>query len=313
MSPYAIAQTYIGIAEGLGPEDNPVVMDIYASVGHDWVEHDTVAWCAAFVGHCLERAGLRSTRRLNAQSYLSWGVPVDLEDAQPGDVVIFARGNTHYWQGHVGFFVRTVGASIEVLGGNHGEEVSVRRYSKPRLLGVRRLGDVTSTITLEVQDVQSSLQRLGYHEVGKCDGLIGSRTRSALLAFRADNDLPLVPIIDVALTDTLETAAQPRPIAPERASGKPVGSRILAAANAQIGLGILGAIWTLGNLLIASPLDDSDSFQIRSGPLKELAWIADWLPTMLPWLGLATFMGVIHFGVKTRKARIEDHQTGKTP
>lgn len=312
MSPYAIAQTYIGIADGLGPEDNPIVMDIYASVGHDWVEHDTVAWCAAFVGHCLERSGLRSTRKLNAHSYLSWGIPVDLEDAQQGDVVIFAPGNTHYWQGHVGFFVRTVGASIEVLGGNHGEEVSVRRYSKPRLLGVRRSGDVVQATTPDVQDVQSSLQRLGYHEVGNRDGVIGSRTRSALLAFRADNDLPLVPIIDVALTDALERA-QPRPVAPERTSGKPVGSRILTAANAQIGLGVLGAIGTLGNLIIASATGDTGPSQAQNGSLKDLAWLADWLPTMMPWFGLATFIGVIHFAVKTRTARIQDHQTGKTP
>lgn len=312
MSPYAIAQSYIGITEGLGPEDNPIVMEMYASVGHDWVEHDTVAWSAAFVGHCLERAGLRSSRKLNAHSYLSWGVPVELEDAHPGDIVIFARGNTHYWQGHVGFFVRTVGASIEVLGGNHGEEVSVRRYSKPRLLGIRRSGDVAAAITLNVQDVQSSLRRLGYHEVGKSDGVIGPRTRNALLAFRADNNLPLIPIIDVTLTDALEIA-QPRSIASERASGKPANSRILAAANAQIGLGTLGVIGTLAGLFGASARDRIDTALLQKDALEGLEPLADWLTILLPWLGLAIFVAIIYHAVKARKARIEDHRTGKTP
>ena len=68
MTPFKIAQAYIGTTEGPGPEDNPAIMAMYASVGHDWVEHDSVAWCAAFVGHCLEKAGLRSSRRLNARS-----------------------------------------------------------------------------------------------------------------------------------------------------------------------------------------------------------------------------------------------------
>ena len=119
MTPLEIAQGYIGTVEGPGPEDNPAIMAMYASVGHDWVEHDSVAWCAAFVGHCLEKAGLRSTRRLNARSYLDWGIPVDLAEAQEGDIVVFSRGSKS-WQGHVGFFVKTTGAMIEVLGGKVG-------------------------------------------------------------------------------------------------------------------------------------------------------------------------------------------------
>ncbi|MFA8388315.1 MAG: TIGR02594 family protein [Pelagibaca sp.] len=311
MSPYAIAQTYIGITEGSGPEDNPTIREIYASVGHDWVEHDTVAWCAAFVGHCLERAGMRSTRRLNAHSYLTWGVPVDLEDAQAGDVVVFACGNTHYWQSHVGFFVRTVGASIEVLGGNHGEEVSVRRYSRPRLLGVRREGHIAPAVTLGVQDVQSSLRALGYHEIGTPDGVMGSRTRSAVLAFRADNNLPLLPVIDVALTDILE-AAQPRPTDPERVSGMPSDSRIVSAANIQIGLGTLGAVAILGSQLVPAFQEIAIS-QISTGRLRDFLVFTSVLPAALDFLGLVAFLGIIHYAVKARKARIEDHRTGKTP
>ena len=211
MTPFEIAKTYIGTVEGPGPADNPVVMEMYASVGHDWVEHDSVAWCAAFVGHCLERAGLRSTRKLNARSYLDWGVPVDLADAQEGDVVIFSRGDPSGWQGHVGFFVRKVGAStIEVLGGNQSDAVNIKRSSTRNLLGVRRAGNVAASVQMPIREVQSRLRGLGYHEVGKADGIIGPRTRAAILAFRDDNSLSLVPIIDVALTDALETPGRAR-------------------------------------------------------------------------------------------------------
>ena len=86
MTPFDIARSYIGTTEEPGTADNPVIMEMYASVGHTHVEHDSVAWCAAFVGHCLEKGGIRSTRQLNARSYLDWGVPVEVSDARQGDI-----------------------------------------------------------------------------------------------------------------------------------------------------------------------------------------------------------------------------------
>lgn len=311
MTPYAIAQTYIGTAEGPGPANNPVVMEMYSTVGHDWVEHDSVAWCAAFAGHCIERAGLRSTRKLNARSYLDWGIPVDLADAQEGDVVIFSRGDPSGWQGHVGFFVREVGASIEVLGGNQADAVNVKRYAKAKLLGARRAGNVAPAVTMSVRDVQGRLRALGYHEVGKSDGIMGPRTRAAILAFRDDNVLPLVPIIDVALTDALESAT-PRAVAPERAAGAPAESRIIDAANAQIGLGVVGAAGSVGSL-IAPALAEAEEAQRLAERVFTALGLEGWLAASLPWIGAAVFIGVIVYAVKARNARIEDYRTGKTP
>lgn len=311
MTPYAIAQTYICTVEAPGPANNPVVMEMYATVGHDWVEHDSVAWCAAFVGHCIERAGLRSTRKLNARSYLDWGVPIDLDNAQEGDVVIFTRGDPSGWQGHVGFFVRTVGASIEVLGGNQSDAVNVKRYSKARLLGVRRAGNVAPAVTMGVREVQTRLRALGYHEVGTADGKMGPRTRAAILAFRDDNSLPLVPIIDVALVDALATA-QPRAVAPERAAGAPAESRIVTAANAQIGLGVVGAVGTVG-AQIAPAVAEAENARALAERAFALLGLDGWLSAALPWIGAAVFVGVIVYAVKARNARIEDHRTGRTP
>ena len=309
MTPFEIAQGYIGTTEGPGPEDNPAIMAMYASVGHDWVEHDSVAWCAAFVGHCLEKAGLRSTRRLNARSYLDWGIPVDLPDAQAGDIVVFSRGSKS-WQGHVAFFVKMAGAMIEVLGGNQSDAVNIQRYSKSRLLGVRRAGNVAPAVTLSVREVQARLKALGYHEVGQVDGQIGPRTRAAILAFRDDNGLPLMPIIDVALTEAL-AKAEPRSVAPERAVGVPQSSRIITASNAQVGLGVIGATGSVA-AQIAPALTQAEEARDTAERVLDLFGLADVVQAVLPWIGAAVFIGVIFYAVKARNARIEDHRSGKT-
>ena len=310
MTPFEIARGYIGTTEGPGPENNPVIMEMYASVGHDWVEHDSVAWCAAFVGHCLERAGIRSTRQLTARSYLTWGVPVEIADAELGDIGVIPRGGSS-WQGHVFFIERIEGPWVWGLGGNQSDAVNVKRYPVFKLLGVRRAGTVAPSVTMSIRDAQTRLRALGYHELGTVDGVIGPRTRAAILAFRDDNALPLVPIIDVALTAALDRAA-PRAVAPERASGVPAESRIVNAANAQIGLGTLGAAGSLA-AQIAPALAEAEEAQGLAARLASLIGADGWLSTALPWIGAAVFLGVVLYALKVRNARIEDHRSGRTP
>ena len=173
MTPFDIAKSYIGTTEGAGPTDNPKIMEMYASVGQAHVEHDEVAWCAAFVGHCLEQAGIRSTRRLNARSYLDWGVPVEVAETRRGDIGVIPRGSSS-WQGHVFFIDRVEGAWVWGLGGNQDDAVTVKRYPVSKLLGVRRAGNVALAVTASVEAVQRRLNALGYHEVGQIDGAIGA-------------------------------------------------------------------------------------------------------------------------------------------
>ena len=62
------------------------------------------------------------------------------------DVVIIQRGTAPQpgpeelnASGHVGFFAGLQFEMISILGGNQGNAVNVDRFSKNRLLGVRRL------------------------------------------------------------------------------------------------------------------------------------------------------------------------------
>lgn len=136
MTPYELAQKEVGTVEW-ADGSNPKVVAYYRDAGHPEVKDDAVAWCAAFVGAMLKRAGLPNTGSLMARSYLKWGTEVPLSDARLGDIVVFKRGTGA--QGHVGFFAGMDGAKIKVLGGNQKDAVNVSRYSADSLLGVRRM------------------------------------------------------------------------------------------------------------------------------------------------------------------------------
>jgi uncharacterized protein (TIGR02594 family) len=96
--------------------------------------NDEVAWCAAFVGACLERAGLASTRSLMARSYVRWGAP--LQEGRFGAVAVLSRGSDPN-AGHVGFLLGETGGQIYLLGGNQSDTVTVAAFPKARLIGLR--------------------------------------------------------------------------------------------------------------------------------------------------------------------------------
>jgi len=99
---------------------------------------DETAWCSAFVNWCLLMAGFPGTGKANARSWLDWG-GVSLEFPAYGCIVILWRGANNGPLGHVGFFVGMQGDNLLLLGGNQGNAVSIRPYSKDRVLGLRWL------------------------------------------------------------------------------------------------------------------------------------------------------------------------------
>jgi uncharacterized protein (TIGR02594 family) len=128
------ARSELGQRERPGNADNPRITDFFRRVGHPEVQHDEVAWCAAFVGAMLEAAGYQSTRSLMARSYLSWGT--SLTSGRPGAVAVFRRDGDP-GAGHVAFWLGESGDRIRVLGGNQGDAVSITTIAKGDLLGLR--------------------------------------------------------------------------------------------------------------------------------------------------------------------------------
>jgi len=130
---FDIAAAQIGLNEG----NKKAALTDYLQTGGQNLDPATTAWCAAFVDATLQQSGGKGTGALNARSYMDWGQEVS--EPQRGDVAVFSRGDPNGWQGHVGFFDSyNPDGSINVLGGNQGDSVSVSSYGSDRLLGFRR-------------------------------------------------------------------------------------------------------------------------------------------------------------------------------
>lgn len=126
-----------GSAIGLNETDKAAALNDYLQNGGVNLDPQTAAWCAAFVNSTLSQAGMEGTGSNLARSFMEWGNPVDQPRA--GDIAVFSRGDPNSWQGHVGFYQGTnPDGSINVLGGNQSDAVSVASYPANRLLGYRR-------------------------------------------------------------------------------------------------------------------------------------------------------------------------------
>ncbi len=124
----------LGVREVSGAGDNKRIVAMFSEVGHGAIRDDEVAWCAAFLGACLERAGYRSTRSLMARSYLSWGR--ELNAASQGGIAVLSRGADPAL-GHVGFIVGENEQEVFLLGGNQSDAVTVAAFPKTRVLSFR--------------------------------------------------------------------------------------------------------------------------------------------------------------------------------
>lgn len=123
-----IARTHLGLHEGPGAADNPKVLEFYKLAGRPEIKHDDIAWCAAFVGAMLAKAGLKGTGSLAARDYERWGQKLD----KPllGCVGVKQRAGGQTWQGHVGFVVGANARQIYLLGGNQGDAVSIAAFDR---------------------------------------------------------------------------------------------------------------------------------------------------------------------------------------
>jgi uncharacterized protein (TIGR02594 family) len=130
----AYAWAELGQREIAGPGSNPRIADYIRASGHPEAADDATAWCAAFVGACLDRAGLAGSRSLLARSYLDWGQPADTPEL--GAIAVLSRGADPAL-GHVGFLVGLTDERLIVLGGNQSDAVSVEAFERARLLGLR--------------------------------------------------------------------------------------------------------------------------------------------------------------------------------
>ncbi len=318
----------LGLKEAPGPANNPDVVALFAEAGFAGIKDDATAWCAAFVGAMQRRAGYKASGSLAARSYLNYGMEVRPEEARRGDLVIFKRGSQS-WQGHVAYFLADDGTHVWVLGGNQSNAVTVARYAKASLLGIRRpvaaekaaAGPIPQPRASRpvatkpaagalsrdlIEAVQRALITKGYHEVGEPDGLFGRKTRGAILAFQADNGQELTGQATAELVGII-LSSPARPISMERASGKPADNPVVKDSNVikTIG-GVLG-----GGSLVSMAEPIVTQIEGGAGIIARLRGALEPLTSLWPILVIGGVVAVIYLASRSEKAVVKDYQSGK--
>lgn len=132
------ALTQFGVREVAGVDNNnPEILKYFKEIGQSWVKNDEMAWCSAFINWCAKASGYEYTGALNARSWLAVGRISDKPEM--GDIVILWRESKQSWKGHVGILIKELEDSVLILGGNQGNEVSIKAYPKERVLSIRKL------------------------------------------------------------------------------------------------------------------------------------------------------------------------------
>jgi uncharacterized protein (TIGR02594 family) len=146
MKPYDMAEKFLGLSEIAGDTNNGFIQWSHSLCGLGPETPDEVPWCSSFVNAIAWLCGAKRSRSAAARSWLTVGDPVELANAQRGDVVIFKRGSGPQpgpevlkAPGHVALFHSMNKDRVWVLGGNQSNAVSVVPYSSASVLGVRRI------------------------------------------------------------------------------------------------------------------------------------------------------------------------------
>lgn len=132
-----IARAHHGEREVKGRLDNPIIVAMFADCGWD-DEADETAWCAAFVGSCLKRAGYPippKTVNLMARSYLRYGQK--LAAPTPGCIAVWPRGKPP--SGHVNIVVAVnhEAGTVRCIGGNQSDAVTTSTHLMSKAIGWR--------------------------------------------------------------------------------------------------------------------------------------------------------------------------------
>lgn len=122
------ARKHIGVKEIPGSVSNAWIVALWAKDKWLGTDDSKVAWCGAFVRHCMDAAGVASPKTYyRAKDWLNWGTP--LTKPIEGCVVVFERKGG----GHVGFVVgKDKAGNIMVLGGNQGDAVNIKPFGLDR-------------------------------------------------------------------------------------------------------------------------------------------------------------------------------------
>ena len=130
------ARSYLGLAEVPGKTHNGKILGWWKKLKQA-IRDDETAWCGGFVGGVLAEDGREVIKNpAGARNWLN--LKHAISSPAYGCVVVFWRGSKSGWSGHVGFVVgKDKSGNLMVLGGNQGNKVSIKPFSRERVLGYR--------------------------------------------------------------------------------------------------------------------------------------------------------------------------------
>lgn len=208
-----------------------------------------------------------------------------------------------------------VGLRQRINGGTHGLDLA-RNYlkkAKTIFLTARPL-NVPVMSKDKILELQKRLIELGYVGVGKPDGYIGAMTIGAISAFQAEHGLKVNGQFDTDTRESLKVAT-PRPIPETRVESEPEDSRILKSSR-LLKKGAVGLMGAAGLSEATGPLTAlemvGERYQRIKAVLAPFQGVIDFV-TGHPVIMVAVVAGAVYLLSKViEKARIDDHQTGRT-
>lgn len=139
---HLLARRFVGqVLERPGAAAHPAIVWAHELSGLGRDVDDEVPWCSSLLNLWCWLLGLPRSSSAAARSWLTEGVSVPLEAAEPGwDIVVLSRG-ANPAQGHVGVFedFDRLHRRVRVIGGNQSNGVTVEAFNAHRVLDVRRL------------------------------------------------------------------------------------------------------------------------------------------------------------------------------
>lgn len=143
-----LARAEIGVQEIKGPQSNEKILEYFKDAGHDEIDNEDVAWCAAFTSAILKRAGvapLQPSKSLGARNYERWGIPLTSPRLGAIGVKYRAGGSPKDWTGHVGIIVAANPTTIWMISGNSRNRVGIDAFRRVEFTAYRWPNDIPIT------------------------------------------------------------------------------------------------------------------------------------------------------------------------
>jgi putative chitinase len=208
-----------------------------------------------------------------------------------------------------------VGLRKRINGGKHGLDLVLGYLKKAKTIFTSvPVFTVATKSKDEILELQQLLVDAGYVKVGKIDGYIGRDTIGAISSFQAENALTVNGTFDAATVEALRNTP-PGALPDTRVGEVPSESRIIKGSR-LLKKGAVGLLTTAGMSEAVEPLSTIEFIgdkvsRIKSAiePFKGAVQFIQDHPVLLVVAGAAA---VWFISKMIEKARIEDHQTGKT-